>query len=460
MYLDSDVAYINDTPITLDAPATLMNNRTMVPLRFIGEAFNATVEWDDVRRCANIFTIDKDVLASLKKLDSKYDVSLLDWLISLYDKESGGFYYAASARDTEGFEPDIESTYQAISGILFSVGICQRSYIDSSGQKAGTANGVPETPEYFRNKAVKFMQDRQDPDDGYFYDKQFGKNVVDSKRERNLDQGKNLLASFDVKPLYPLPYERVSVNEKLRTADGDSALPIQYTSEAEFKKWADSLPWATDPYYCGNALVAGINTINGTGLTDYVVKYITDRQNKVTGMWGEECNFLALNAAMKLSYFYNQNTVPYPNVENMLKSVVEIVKKETPSTLSATWNPLALVRNARNSFPERKFPPELQELINPHYAELFNILADRVDAFKQPDNGYGYLPYGSSAKSQEATVSLGLREGDVNGTYLALLVRESAYNLAGISLIPLFDTEKECFWGKIEKVKPIIKISN
>ena len=192
----------------------------------------------------------------------------------------------------------------------------------------------------------------------------------------------------------------------------------------------------------------------------YAVEYITERQNAATGMWGEECNFLALNAAMKLSYFYNQNTVPYPNVENMLKSVVEIVKKETPSTLSATWNPLALVRNARNSFPKSKFPPELQELINPHYAELFNILADRVDAFKQPDNGYGYLPYGSSAKSQEATVSLGLREGDVNGTYLALLVRESAYNLAGISLIPLFDTEKECFWGKIEKVKPIIKISN
>ena len=46
MYLDSDVAYINDTPITLDAPATLMNNRTMVPLRFVMEAFNVTVDWN------------------------------------------------------------------------------------------------------------------------------------------------------------------------------------------------------------------------------------------------------------------------------------------------------------------------------------------------------------------------------------------------------------------------------
>ena len=54
MYLDSDVAYINDTPITLDAPATLMNNRTMVPLRFVMEAFNVTVDWNGDTRTVEI----------------------------------------------------------------------------------------------------------------------------------------------------------------------------------------------------------------------------------------------------------------------------------------------------------------------------------------------------------------------------------------------------------------------
>ena len=48
MYLDSDVAYINDTPITLDAPATLMNNR------FVMEAFNVTVDWNGDTRTVEI----------------------------------------------------------------------------------------------------------------------------------------------------------------------------------------------------------------------------------------------------------------------------------------------------------------------------------------------------------------------------------------------------------------------
>jgi len=30
----------------MDVPAQIMNNRTMVPLRFVAEFFNATVTWD------------------------------------------------------------------------------------------------------------------------------------------------------------------------------------------------------------------------------------------------------------------------------------------------------------------------------------------------------------------------------------------------------------------------------
>lgn len=54
MYLDSDVAYINDTPTRLDAPAKLLNNRTMVPLRFVMEAFDIAVSWDGDTRTVEI----------------------------------------------------------------------------------------------------------------------------------------------------------------------------------------------------------------------------------------------------------------------------------------------------------------------------------------------------------------------------------------------------------------------
>lgn len=43
---NSNTAYINGKATTLDVPAKLVNNRIMVPLRFISEAINKTVVWD------------------------------------------------------------------------------------------------------------------------------------------------------------------------------------------------------------------------------------------------------------------------------------------------------------------------------------------------------------------------------------------------------------------------------
>ena len=58
--------------------------------------------------------ISNEILEELKKSDELCGKKILDWLGSLYDAESGGFYYSISARDTDGFLPDLESTYQAI----------------------------------------------------------------------------------------------------------------------------------------------------------------------------------------------------------------------------------------------------------------------------------------------------------------------------------------------------------
>ncbi len=44
--IDSTTAYLNGDGITLDVPATIVNGRTMVPLRFVAEQFQATVQWD------------------------------------------------------------------------------------------------------------------------------------------------------------------------------------------------------------------------------------------------------------------------------------------------------------------------------------------------------------------------------------------------------------------------------
>lgn len=52
--IDSKTAYVNDKPIELDVAATVVGDRTLVPLRFISENFGAKVSWNDETRTAKI----------------------------------------------------------------------------------------------------------------------------------------------------------------------------------------------------------------------------------------------------------------------------------------------------------------------------------------------------------------------------------------------------------------------
>ena len=52
--VDSNIAYVNGEPHTLDVPAQLINGRTMVPARFIAEAFNRDVTWHQETHTAAI----------------------------------------------------------------------------------------------------------------------------------------------------------------------------------------------------------------------------------------------------------------------------------------------------------------------------------------------------------------------------------------------------------------------
>ncbi|HAQ41580.1 MAG TPA: hypothetical protein DCM73_12635 [Clostridiales bacterium] len=52
---NSNTAFINGTSSTLDVPAKLVNNRIMVPLRFISEAIGKTVTWDDENKTVLIY---------------------------------------------------------------------------------------------------------------------------------------------------------------------------------------------------------------------------------------------------------------------------------------------------------------------------------------------------------------------------------------------------------------------
>ncbi len=51
-----DKAFVNSESVALDAPAKIVGNRTYVPLRFIIEAFDENITWDDASRTVSIVT--------------------------------------------------------------------------------------------------------------------------------------------------------------------------------------------------------------------------------------------------------------------------------------------------------------------------------------------------------------------------------------------------------------------
>lgn len=54
LIIDSVTAYLNDTPNTLDTAPTTINERTMLPLRFIAESFKFNVDWEQSTQTVTI----------------------------------------------------------------------------------------------------------------------------------------------------------------------------------------------------------------------------------------------------------------------------------------------------------------------------------------------------------------------------------------------------------------------
>ena len=64
LYLNEKNAFINGVSHSLDTPAVAVNGRTMVPVRFVAESLDCKVYWDSYNQLVSIFT---DNAAELQK---------------------------------------------------------------------------------------------------------------------------------------------------------------------------------------------------------------------------------------------------------------------------------------------------------------------------------------------------------------------------------------------------------
>lgn len=56
LQIGNATAYLNNSPVKLDVPPMLVNNRTLIPLRFFSEAFQCRVEWEGSTNSVRVFS--------------------------------------------------------------------------------------------------------------------------------------------------------------------------------------------------------------------------------------------------------------------------------------------------------------------------------------------------------------------------------------------------------------------
>lgn len=73
--IDSSATYVNGALKTIDVPAMIIDSRTMVPLRYIGESLGAEIQWVEKTRTINIKKDGKTITLVVGKTGPGLDVS-------------------------------------------------------------------------------------------------------------------------------------------------------------------------------------------------------------------------------------------------------------------------------------------------------------------------------------------------------------------------------------------------
>lgn len=401
-------------------------------------------------------------VAAMKEQYAIHSNKVLVWLAELYDPNIGGFYYSNSARDNEYMEykgekhillPDIESTNQAL-GFLESCGFL-------------TEGDYSALPLEMRNKITEFVCSLEDPDDGFFYHPQWGKNITDNRRGRDHMWAHEIRSNLHFEFPYPTAEERLSEISK-KISDGervDYEFPDHLKSKEIFISYLESLDWKQKAYYSGNLIAAQVSVIKATGLDKAAIEFLNAIQNKENGMWGVLTGYDAVNAHMKISCFYESSGNVIPNAEKAVDTILETLCSDTPTETVCwqynTWFSIQNILNNLRKFGGEEGNKEADNIVKKVMAKAEDgVRANiwKVKRFMKPDGSCSYTPLTSSTTSQGAFVSVhATNEGDVNATCINIFGTINRMYLAaelGDFIVPLFDDEDyELFLDAMDKAK-------
>ena len=392
--------------------------------------------------------IGEAALAEMRKLYDMFDENIYIWLAGLWDRDAGAFYYSESARDTNLYRADIESTAQVL------------KFLNTSGMiRTGEGEYIMRIPEDMRRGIVNFAQSLQDPD-GYFYHEQWGKSISVSRRGRDLCWAKNILAEAGEVAKYPLPTQKTANGKR------SSSLP-EYLQDIEaFKAYLGEMDLSQSSYYIGNIIESTMSQISAAGeeFEDYLAEWLNSWNRTDNGLWEERVCYASVNGLMKMSGNYPHLKIPLPNAKASLASAISAAMSDERMTfVCEVYNPWAAIGSIFRASKHSDNPEELDELrrkLIDNAPALIARTREKISVFRKNDGSYSYFKTMSCAVSQRAPAAVPrTNEGDVNATTICVgsAVRSMREALR-IPVIPIFTPEDgDLFFELIENAPKITK---
>ena len=390
----------------------------------------------------------KETVSALENLLSLYGDEMYRWLARLYDPEIGGFYYSNSARDYEGFLPDIESTAQALYA-MGNNGLYER--FDGSLRDA--------IPDAMREKIIEFTRSLQ-ADDGYFYHPQWGRDIPVTRRGRDLSWSLGLLKNLGGEAKYPSAEQQIS--------SGKIEAPENLRSKEAFVEYLHTCPNYVKGYM--NHLIHVMNAqqeeIRAAGLLPTLFEFLEEEQSAETGLWGKGICYNGATALMKATLVYSFDKRMMNHVDKALDSCIKVVLSDEVATrlvdITNPWvamiNLINMIRKAGNDALADEFIAKIKK----NAPELINATADKLKIYSHPDKTFSFLPEFTNPVSQNVPVALkNEREGDINATVISYNSAKRILTLIGVPSPEFFcDADYAEFLSIIDDFKPVTKKKN
>ena len=418
-----------------------------------------------------------EVCEALRMLYEYYDGErIAEWIVSLYDGETGGFYYCASARDTDGYLPDLESTSQALS-ILAEIGAIPTEQVNEI------------LTDSVREGLIGFALDRQSPQDGYFYHPQWPQGRENLNTDRyGRDQGNATSILRRVKcerdengELISTPPRFCTVNgvkcarhrgtdacctfAKNESAESIASVPRSdkhpdYTDRESFSAWLERYNASIHEDSGGaHNLAALYPEIKAHGYLDILLEHLDRKQAELFeeqirlgetpgGIWQRRMDYRAVWGIFKYTYIFN--AVDHPlnlkYVPYMVDSCINVInlpplKNYAYNDLMNQWSAIsAIIANVRRFHGDAEVE-KIYARVRTGVAALVRNSLEKMLPFKMEDRAFCNKVSGVTTPIiYGVPIAVGdVAEGNVNSTHILLNMYFSICRAIGAPSIPLCD---------------------